>query len=180
MKELTATPSTLTGNGGVPEQPSGRSARLGRSRDGTPARRISGRTGDPGDLWNPCGTATYRLAARRPANSTYSDTPDATGLAGYGYVQASPPAEQIQGSQWWTSYQPVSYQIAGRLGDAAPPFPRVRRSRPGGPFAGSPTPPTAGAVVRSAPAPKPPDAVRRHLPQKDEEHAPAATPCRQA
>lgn len=35
------------------------------------------------------------------------------GPAGYGYVQVSPPAEHIQGSQWWTSYQPVSYKIAG-------------------------------------------------------------------
>ncbi|MFE9764882.1 alpha-amylase family protein [Streptomyces sp. NPDC005808] len=40
------------------------------------------------------------------------------GPAGYGFVQVSPPAEHIQGSQWWTSYQPVSYQIAGRLGNA--------------------------------------------------------------
>ncbi|MFJ8790467.1 alpha-amylase family protein [Streptomyces sp. NPDC102462] len=39
------------------------------------------------------------------------------GPAGYGYVQVSPPAEHIQGGQWWTSYQPVSYRIAGRLGD---------------------------------------------------------------
>ncbi|GGR41121.1 alpha-amylase [Nocardioides luteus] len=41
------------------------------------------------------------------------------GPAGYGYVQVSPPQEHIQGSQWWTSYQPVSYRIAGRLGDRA-------------------------------------------------------------
>ncbi|MET9169762.1 alpha-amylase family protein [Streptomyces misionensis] len=39
------------------------------------------------------------------------------GPAGYGYVQVSPPEEHIQGSQWWTLYQPVSYKIAGRLGD---------------------------------------------------------------
>jgi len=39
------------------------------------------------------------------------------GPAGYGYVQVSPPAEHIQGWQWWTSYQPVSYKIAGRLGN---------------------------------------------------------------
>ncbi|MFE3637862.1 carbohydrate-binding module family 20 domain-containing protein [Streptomyces sp. NPDC059168] len=39
------------------------------------------------------------------------------GSAGYGYVQVSPPQEHIQGGQWWTSYQPVSYKIAGRLGD---------------------------------------------------------------
>ncbi|MFJ4986509.1 carbohydrate-binding module family 20 domain-containing protein [Streptomyces sp. NPDC088732] len=40
------------------------------------------------------------------------------GPAGYGYVEVSPPQEHIQGSQWWTSYQPVSYRIAGRLGDS--------------------------------------------------------------
>ncbi|MDX2558475.1 carbohydrate-binding module family 20 domain-containing protein [Streptomyces sp. TX20-6-3] len=39
------------------------------------------------------------------------------GPAGYGYVQVSPPQEHLQGGQWWTSYQPVSYKIAGRLGD---------------------------------------------------------------
>lgn len=41
------------------------------------------------------------------------------GPKGYGYVEISPPQEHIQGSQWWTSYQPVSYRIAGRLGDRA-------------------------------------------------------------
>ncbi|MEU6313954.1 carbohydrate-binding module family 20 domain-containing protein [Streptomyces sp. NPDC047014] len=42
---------------------------------------------------------------------------DSLGPAGYGFVQVSPPQEHVQGSQWWTSYQPVSYKIAGRLGD---------------------------------------------------------------
>ncbi len=42
---------------------------------------------------------------------------ESLGPAGYGYVQVSPPQEHIQGAQWWTSYQPVSYKIAGRLGD---------------------------------------------------------------
>ncbi|MEU2792084.1 alpha-amylase family protein [Streptomyces sp. NPDC007100] len=41
------------------------------------------------------------------------------GPAGYGYVEVSPATEHIQGGQWWTSYQPVSYKIAGRLGDRA-------------------------------------------------------------
>ncbi|WP_035805771.1 carbohydrate-binding module family 20 domain-containing protein [Kitasatospora mediocidica] len=41
------------------------------------------------------------------------------GPKGYGYVEVSPAEEHIQGPQWWTSYQPVSYQIAGRLGDRA-------------------------------------------------------------
>jgi alpha-amylase len=39
------------------------------------------------------------------------------GPKGYGYVEVSPAQEHIQGGQWWTSYQPVSYRIAGRLGD---------------------------------------------------------------
>ena len=41
------------------------------------------------------------------------------GPKGYGYVEVSPATEHIQGPQWWTSYQPVSYRIAGRLGDRA-------------------------------------------------------------
>ncbi len=44
---------------------------------------------------------------------------DTLGPKGYGYVEVSPPQEHIQGQQWWTSYQPVSYKIAGRLGDEA-------------------------------------------------------------
>lgn len=44
---------------------------------------------------------------------------DVLGPAGYGYVQVSPPAEHVRGPQWWTSYQPVSYRIAGRLGTRA-------------------------------------------------------------
>src|SRR3954462_3171511 len=51
--------------------------------------------------------------------SVAKECTDTLGPAGYGYVQVSPPAEHIQGSQWWTSYQPVSYKIAGRLGDRA-------------------------------------------------------------
>lgn len=42
---------------------------------------------------------------------------DTLGPKGYGFVEVSPPQEHIQGSQWWTSYQPVGYRIAGRLGD---------------------------------------------------------------
>ncbi|MFJ4268909.1 carbohydrate-binding module family 20 domain-containing protein [Streptomyces coelicoflavus] len=42
---------------------------------------------------------------------------DDLGPAGYGYVQVSPPNERVQGPQWWTAYQPVSYRIGTRLGD---------------------------------------------------------------
>ncbi|KAJ8519583.1 hypothetical protein ONZ45_g3490 [Pleurotus djamor] len=39
------------------------------------------------------------------------------GPAGYGFVQVSPPAEHIQGSQWWTDYQPVSYTLTSKRGN---------------------------------------------------------------
>lgn len=42
---------------------------------------------------------------------------DQLGPAGYGFVEVSPATENIQGDQWWTSYQPVSYKLANRLGD---------------------------------------------------------------
>lgn len=38
------------------------------------------------------------------------------GPAGFDAVQVSPPQEHIQGAEWWTSYQPVSYQIESKLG----------------------------------------------------------------
>ncbi|KAA1477013.1 glycoside hydrolase [Dentipellis sp. KUC8613] len=39
------------------------------------------------------------------------------GPAGYGYVQASPAQEHIQGTQWYTDYQPVSYNLTSKRGD---------------------------------------------------------------
>ncbi|WP_156760628.1 carbohydrate binding domain-containing protein [Microbacterium karelineae] len=44
---------------------------------------------------------------------------DNLGPAGYGYVQTSPPQEHILGAPWWTSYQPVSYQLESRFGTEA-------------------------------------------------------------
>ncbi len=42
------------------------------------------------------------------------------GPAGYGFVQTSPPNEHVVlNGQWWTSYQPVSYKIASKLGTRA-------------------------------------------------------------
>ncbi len=41
------------------------------------------------------------------------------GPKGFAAVQVSPPQEHIQGSQWWTRYQPVSYQIQSRSGTRA-------------------------------------------------------------
>tara|TARA_R110001592_G_scaffold160851_1_gene393172 strand:- start:169 stop:2184 length:2016 start_codon:yes stop_codon:yes gene_type:complete len=39
------------------------------------------------------------------------------GPKGYAAVQISPPNEHIQGSAWWTRYQPVSYQLKSRGGN---------------------------------------------------------------
>ncbi|MBB5118669.1 alpha-amylase [Streptomyces eurocidicus] len=52
-------------------------------------------------------------------DSVAKECAETLGPAGYGLVQVSPPQEHIQGPQWWTSYQPVGYRIAGRLGDRA-------------------------------------------------------------
>ena len=38
---------------------------------------------------------------------------------GYAGVQVSPPQESIGGAQWWTRYQPRSYNITGRSGNQA-------------------------------------------------------------
>lgn len=54
----------------------------------------------------------------RPFDAVAKECTDTLGPAGYGYVEVSPATEHIAGDQWWTSYQPVSYKIAGRLGDA--------------------------------------------------------------
>ncbi|MGW1837428.1 alpha-amylase [Streptomyces sp. NPDC002067] len=53
----------------------------------------------------------------RPFAEVAKACTDQLGPAGYGYVEVSPASEHIKGDQWWTSYQPVSYKIAGRLGD---------------------------------------------------------------
>ncbi|TFY82392.1 hypothetical protein EWM64_g1620 [Hericium alpestre] len=39
------------------------------------------------------------------------------GPYGYGYVQLSPAQEHIQGSQWYTDYQPVSYNLTSKRGN---------------------------------------------------------------
>ncbi|MGM1057887.1 carbohydrate-binding module family 20 domain-containing protein [Saccharothrix sp. Mg75] len=52
-----------------------------------------------------------------PFSRVATECTNVLGPKGYGFVEVSPATEHIQGSQWWTSYQPVSYRIAGRLGD---------------------------------------------------------------
>lgn len=42
---------------------------------------------------------------------------DWLGPKGFKAVQVSPPTEHIQGQQWWTRYQPVSYNLTSRSGN---------------------------------------------------------------
>lgn len=67
-------------------------------------------------------------------DSIASECKDFIGPAGYGFVQGSslfstiyrlptdrdtvsPPQEHIQGPQWWTDYQPVSYKLQSKRGN---------------------------------------------------------------
>ncbi|KAK0448451.1 glycoside hydrolase superfamily [Desarmillaria tabescens] len=50
-------------------------------------------------------------------DSVASECTDFIGPAGYGFVQVSPPAEHVTGSQWWTDYQPVSYTLTSKRGN---------------------------------------------------------------
>ncbi|WP_240930620.1 carbohydrate-binding module family 20 domain-containing protein [Isoptericola sp. BMS4] len=52
-------------------------------------------------------------------DSVAAECTSTIGPAGFGYVQVSPPAEHVPGTQWWTSYQPVSYQVESKLGTRA-------------------------------------------------------------
>ncbi|MBD7979398.1 alpha amylase C-terminal domain-containing protein [Oerskovia sp. Sa2CUA9] len=52
-------------------------------------------------------------------DSVAAECASTIGPAGFGYVQVSPPQEHIQGTAWWTSYQPVSYKIESKLGNRA-------------------------------------------------------------
>ncbi|KAF9039953.1 glycoside hydrolase family 13 protein [Panaeolus papilionaceus] len=70
-------------------------------------------------------------------DSIAAECTDFIGPAGYGFVQVSPPQEHINGSQWWTDYQPVSYNIISKRGD---------RSQ----FAKCPTPPGMVSTCHAA------------------------------
>ncbi|KAJ7920818.1 glycoside hydrolase superfamily [Mycena leptocephala] len=52
-----------------------------------------------------------------PWDSVASECTSFLGPAGYGFAQVSPPSEHIQGSQWWTDYQPVSYILTSKRGN---------------------------------------------------------------
>ncbi|NYD68206.1 alpha-amylase [Agromyces atrinae] len=52
-------------------------------------------------------------------NAIADECTNTLGPAGYGFVQTSPPQEHVQGPQWWTYYQPVSYDLESRMGTEA-------------------------------------------------------------
>ncbi|MDL9981252.1 alpha-amylase [Microbacterium sp. ASV49] len=53
---------------------------------------------------------------QRPWTSIGAECGSTLGPAGFSWVLTSPPQEHITGSQWWTSYQPVSYAVDSKLG----------------------------------------------------------------
>ncbi len=54
------------------------------------------------------------------------------GPAGYAAVQISPPNEHVQGPEWWTRYQPVSYKLESRGGSREEFADMVQRCRAAG------------------------------------------------
>jgi len=54
------------------------------------------------------------------------------GPYGFDAVQISPPMEHISGPQWWTRYQPVSYDIFSRSGDRVQFASMVKRCKAAG------------------------------------------------
>ncbi|KAI0154151.1 glycoside hydrolase superfamily [Xylariaceae sp. FL1272] len=54
-----------------------------------------------------------------PWASLASECTNNLGPAGYGYIQTSTPHEHILGSQWWTDYQVVSYNLTSKRGNRA-------------------------------------------------------------
>lgn len=55
---------------------------------------------------------------QRPWTSIAQECEDTIGPAGFAWVLTSPPNEHIAGENWWTSYQPVSYELESKLGTA--------------------------------------------------------------
>ena len=59
------------------------------------------------------------IAFQQTWNTIAKECTETYGPEGVGYVEVSPPQESIQGTQWWTSYQPVSYKLDSKLGAEA-------------------------------------------------------------
>lgn len=59
------------------------------------------------------------IAFQQTWDSIASECTNVYGPEGVKYVEVSPPQESIKGTQWWTSYQPVSYKLDSKLGTEA-------------------------------------------------------------
>lgn len=59
------------------------------------------------------------IAFQQTWNTIAKECTETYGPEGVAYVEISPPQESIQGTQWWTSYQPVSYKLDSKLGTEA-------------------------------------------------------------
>ncbi len=74
-------------------------------------------TGVPADF-DPASYRSDVIVTMFQANwkSVAKECTDTLGPEGVAYVQVSPPQESIKGTQWWTSYQPVSYNLNSKEG----------------------------------------------------------------
>jgi len=57
---------------------------------------------------------------------------DWLGPKGFSAAQVSPPTEHIKGNEWWTRYQPVTYNLTSRSGDEAAFASMVKRCKKAG------------------------------------------------
>ncbi|WP_152600611.1 InlB B-repeat-containing protein [Bifidobacterium biavatii] len=56
------------------------------------------------------------IAFQQSWNTIAKECKATYGPEGVGYIQISPPEESVQGTQWWTVYQPISYSLNSRFG----------------------------------------------------------------
>ena len=64
----------------------------------------------------PAATDVTVIAFQQTWRTIGQECTDTYGPEGVKYVQISPPQESVQGTQWWTVYQPVSYKLNSRFG----------------------------------------------------------------
>lgn len=74
---------------------------------------------DTGSTALPAATDVQVIAFQQTWKSIAKECANTYGPQGVKYVEVSPPQESIQGTQWWTSYQPVSYRLDSKLGTEA-------------------------------------------------------------
>ena len=64
----------------------------------------------------PAATDVTVIAFQQNWTTVAKECANTYGPEGVKYVQISPPQESVQGTQWWTVYQPVSYKLNSRFG----------------------------------------------------------------